>query len=226
MHRRSSYNLIAADCPWPENGGCGKGASDHYHVERYQDMPEVVRSQPLWRPDKSGCLVFLWTTVTSFMWTGWLIQCLKITPVTKLYWIKDRGFSSHFDCGCLDDLGFDEVPGIVPLCHSCGEFPRLTGGLGMGQYVRHDVEEVIVCRYGSVKTPNLAERDWLLAPSSTHSKKPQEMFDLFAEIGHASGLTNRAELFARDPRPGWHVCGDEVGTGLRGTTAAQGSLLG
>uniref|UniRef100_A0A6M3LM06 Putative methyltransferase n=1 Tax=viral metagenome TaxID=1070528 RepID=A0A6M3LM06_9ZZZZ len=184
----TTYNMISVDCPWPESGGHRKGAPDHYPTVPYQLMPVVVRAQILWKPDPMGALVFLWTTITSCERTYWLARVLGLLPVSKLYWLKDRG-----------------------------------GQLGLGQYTRHDMEEVIVCRLGTVPVPRLQESDVVVAPVRKHSEKPSEMYELFGRMGEASGLYRRAELFARDVRPGWHVCGEGIDGKQHGVTT-QGQL--
>lgn len=193
------YDVIAMDPPWPERGGgrIKRGADRHYDVVEYRDIPTLVADSPLWSPN-DPCLVFCWTTVASCEYAYKLLRMLRVTPVTKLYWLKDRSFESVCPDGC-------RVPGITTGC-------KLEGKLGLGQYVRHDVEEVVVGRIGRVRSPKLAERSWVLAPTGAHSEKPQAMYDLFELLAVGAGLDGpRAELFARRPRDGWKVWGNEVG---------------
>lgn len=206
------YDVIAMDPPWLETGGCGKGADSQYDTVDYRAMPHVILSSPLWRLNPRGSLVFCWTTVTSCERAFWLLRILGVKPVSKLYWLKDRSFVST-----CPTCGYEAV-GIATLCrnHHCtsAERPVLKGRLGLGQYTRHDVEEVIIGRVGKVLVPRLKDRSWVIAkPSKRHSEKPDEMYDLFDKIARGADLEGpRAELFARDPRKGWSVWGNEVET--------------
>lgn len=207
-----TYQTIAMDPPWPETGGgrIKRGADRHYQVVSHKDMPLVVLEQPGWRPDKSGCLVFCWTTVSSSERAYWLLRCLGVEPVSKLYWLKDRSFVSACVRGCGR-----KAPGIARVCGGCGgEHVELRGRLGLGQYTRHDIEEVVVGKIGTFGVPRLKRRSWVLAKPGRHSEKPTEMYDLFELMADGCGLDGpRSELFARDSRAGWEVSGNEATKG-------------
>lgn len=78
---------------------------------------------------------------------------------------------------------------------------------GTGWYFRGQTEHVIFATRGglgipaAVREPNVIE-----AKRSRHSAKPQEFFDLVERVSPGP----RLELFARQPRAGWDVWGDEV----------------
>jgi len=206
------YTLICMDPPWPERGAgrIKRGADRHYDVVPVRELPGVVKDQPLYRPDPRGCLVAIWTTVSHCSRAYWLANVLGLHYATKLYWLKDRNFWT--ECGdddCDEDF---HVSGIATMC-SCGSISvKLSGELGLGQYVRHDVEELLLFRVGALpRRPRLNDRSWILAVPGRHSEKPAAMYRLLERLQAAAGLDGpRAELFARAARPGWDVCGNEV----------------
>lgn len=79
--------------------------------------------------------------------------------------------------------------------------------VGIGNWFRSATEHVLFCVRGNLP---LATEDaiptWFQADRRDHSEKPEEFFAL---VERASP-TPRLELFARKPRDGWEVWGDEL----------------
>lgn len=86
-------------------------------------------------------------------------------------------------------------------------------GLGVGRF-RCNTEHVIVARKGSRhgnpfggggRHAQATDSTWFQWPRGRHSEKPAEFFTLVERLSPAP----RLELFARAPRPGWTVWGDQ-----------------
>jgi N6-adenosine-specific RNA methylase IME4 len=80
--------------------------------------------------------------------------------------------------------------------------------IGLGTWWRYQTEHLIHARRGKLRTrPGLS--NLFEARRSRHSAKPQEAYALIAEASPGPYL----EMFAREPRDGWTVWGDEVEPG-------------
>jgi N6-adenosine-specific RNA methylase IME4 len=82
---------------------------------------------------------------------------------------------------------------------------------GLGQYVRGSHELLLLGTRGGramVPIPALRPPSVFRAARTRHSAKPAVAYEIISQISPGP----RAELFARSPRPGWWVWGDEVPT--------------
>lgn len=61
---QEGYDLIVIDPPWPEIGGGGRGAQNHYRVMSYADIPRAVLSAPCFVP-MPKCWFGIWATKSS-----------------------------------------------------------------------------------------------------------------------------------------------------------------
>ena len=77
---------------------------------------------------------------------------------------------------------------------------------GMGYWVRGATEHMIFGVRGSVKPTSRREVSYFTAPVGAHSAKPDAAYSLIERLVPGP----RVELFARQPRAGWTVWGDEV----------------
>lgn len=177
------YQTIAADPPWSETGGCGRGTGGHYETIRGRaDILRVMLTAPCWRPAEPSHL-WLWATTTSLLDALWLMDALGFTYKTFAVWAK------------LSQQG------------------ELVAG--MGQYVRHTFEPILFGvrgrgardlaprGHGYVDLVESVER----AKRGRHSEKPAEMYSLIESVSLGAP---RLEMFAREPRAGWDVWGNEV----------------
>lgn len=74
---------------------------------------------------------------------------------------------------------------------------------GVGYWARGCSESLLIARRGKPTIPD-HEFVGLLSPNARHSKKPADVYE------YAEALTGpRVELFARRPRPGWVVWGND-----------------
>lgn len=79
-------------------------------------------------------------------------------------------------------------------------------GIGLGGTYILTTEHVLFARRGSLAAQERIDTTWFDWPRRDHSVKPDEFFTMVEEVSPGPHL----ELFARQPRPGWTVWGDEV----------------
>ena len=82
-----------------------------------------------------------------------------------------------------------------------------TGRLGMGRPLRNTTEHVLLGVRGKPEIRFHSQGTWMVAPVAEHSHKPEELHVIAERVGPDGP---RLELFARRPRLGWHVWGNEV----------------
>jgi len=96
-------------------------------------------------------------------------------------------------------------------------------GRGVGFYFRNVTELILFGTRGNFRTlpPGRRQTNVIVSQKRRHSHKPDEQYPIIESCSPGPLL----ELFARQPRPGWHTWGDEVGTDaetvLVGPTAQQ-----
>ena len=107
----------------------------------------------------------------------------------------------------LQSWGFDYVTGFP--------WVKMTNGrginYGVGYWVRGCSEYVFVGRKGNVSPPRMKGYLGILSPNLQHSRKPSSVHEI-AEALPGPYL----ELFARRPRKGWDVFGNDVQPELAG----------
>lgn len=80
-------------------------------------------------------------------------------------------------------------------------------GLGLGfHYYRHSTEFCVFAVRGNLATTSRNVGTWFKAKGEGHSVKPQS----FYEMVEGESPARRLEMFARAPRTGWAVWGNEV----------------
>ena len=81
-------------------------------------------------------------------------------------------------------------------------------GPGMGYYLRNNTESAIFATRGKPMVPaTKIMSSWQVWPRRKHSEKPDEFF---AEVERIAPPGPRLEMFARRPRPGWDLWGDQA----------------
>ncbi|MCA1700160.1 MAG: hypothetical protein LC790_15145, partial [Actinobacteria bacterium] len=83
------------------------------------------------------------------------------------------------------------------------------GSIGLGNWVRYQHELLLIGRRGRYPAPEREQRPASLvrAPRGRHSQKPACFYELIERL-YPSAC--KLELFARHPRPGWAVYGNEL----------------
>ena len=80
--------------------------------------------------------------------------------------------------------------------------------MGTGYYTRANPETCLLGMMGSLPRRDAGVRQLIVEPVREHSRKPDRIAD---DIVRLFGDLPRAELFARAPRAGWDVWGNETG---------------
>jgi N6-adenosine-specific RNA methylase IME4 len=215
------YKTVSIDPPWPEFGGgkiCRGAQAKYKLIKKKGDILKVVlrasrpvltgpvelgsnvvaysselSTEPVFAPDPEGCLLFCWATRNYLGWAFWLIEALGFRYVTDWVWVKGRIEETH----------------PVSTFGLAGErecFVLQRGGLGQWSQSLH--EHLLLARIGKVATPAKSKRprSVIIAPREGHSVKPKVFYTMMEALGQAP----RLEMFAREPRAGWTVWGDEV----------------
>ena len=178
------YRCIMIDPPWPEHGGgkIKRGADRHYRLLKLAEIPVVIRSSTSWRPDPTGCHLWLWATATNL----------------------PNSFA------LMEELGFRYVSARVWDKRPPNGQGGLKGRPGLGQYFRHEAEYLLLGVQGKLPVPPPAKRQpsTIRELPREHSRKPEQAY-CGAEL---ISPPPRLEMFARYPRSGWDCWGDEVAT--------------
>ncbi|MFB8777145.1 MT-A70 family methyltransferase [Streptomyces broussonetiae] len=77
---------------------------------------------------------------------------------------------------------------------------------GLGNYLRNQTEHLLFGIRGRAPIQFRSQGTWFYAPVQEHSHKPEEQYAIVERCSPGPYL----ELFARRPRPGWDVWGNEV----------------
>lgn len=84
--------------------------------------------------------------------------------------------------------------------------------IGMGYHARNQHEILLVGRRGDIPPPPIDARvsSVIVAPRTTHSKKPEEFYELIESMYPE---LPKIELFAREARPSWDAWGNQARAG-------------
>lgn len=194
-----TYDVIAADPPWPERGGgkIKRGADKHYEVLTRSQILEVMLRAPCWRPSSSSHL-YMWTTMASLLDAAWVMDGLGFRYVTHAVWVKADPPPAD------DDFG-GPAEELSPTDMSMGQYFRgehevvLFGTRGRGYDVRTEDNSIRSVIYARVPRGSNGKR--------VHSRKPEKFFELVERRSTGTKL----EMFGRgEPRPGWSIWGNEA----------------
>lgn len=103
--------------------------------------------------------------------------------------------------GLMESLGFRYVTNLAWVKMRNGALQQ-----GLGQYLRGSHELCLFGVRGKARLPDVAQLSVLLEERTKHSRKPQGAFSRIQKISPGPYL----EMFAREPRHGWDVWGNEV----------------
>lgn len=84
------------------------------------------------------------------------------------------------------------------------------GAIGLGQYLRGAHELCLFAVRGRLPAMARDQPSAFLARRGAHSEKPSKAFEIIEAVSPGP----RLELFARRPRPGWDVWGNDPALGL------------
>lgn len=92
----AAYRTLVVDPPWPERGGGGRGAQEHYAVMGVADIAPLVTGSASWTPADDAHL-YLWATNTHLPAAIAMVGELGFRYITCLTWAKDRiGLGQYF----------------------------------------------------------------------------------------------------------------------------------
>jgi len=183
------FSVVVADPPWQYNpsttaasrrGGKGGRAEWHYPTMTNQEIANLPVSSIV----ADDAHLFLWVT-------------------------NPRMFGGRYDNLSPKDIAEAwafEYRTLLTWVKTTKAGAPMRGGLGF--YFRGCTEHVLYCTRGKARiTEGLREANVIMAPRGRRSEKPQVFFDMVDRVVPGGA---RLEIFARHPRPGWSVWGDEI----------------
>ena len=185
-----SFEIVLADPPWAFKGYRpdligSRDVERHYPTMRLAD----IKALPVADLAARDSHLFLWTT-------GPFLE--KAFEVIRAWGYRYSG------------IGFTWIklkrsldPHQLRLLASAdGDFH-----VGMGYTTRKNTEVCLLARRGNARRVDKGVREVILAPVREHSRKPEEARD---RIERYAGDVRRADLFSREPRPGWESWGNDI----------------
>lgn len=174
------FRTILADFPWPEYGGGGRGAQNHYNLLKPADMPKVVRDSGLFLP-YANAHFYCWTTNNYLPDALTVIDRLGFRYVTNVVWVKPRSGIGQYFRGQHELLLF------------------AVRGEGMNEEVMSERMDL----------PTVIHADHVRDAEGAiiHSAKPAAFYDLIENRSHGPYLELFARGTGR---PGWTVWGEEA----------------
>jgi N6-adenosine-specific RNA methylase IME4 len=171
---------IVADPPWDTEAGGGK-------IKRGAD-----RHYPLLSPDEI-------VEVIQRHCPHWSRVC---DSAHLWMWVTNTTVCNGDAHQVAKGLGF-EPKTLVTWVKAREDF---TPQKGLGFYTFGATEHLMLCVRGETMKPETRPATWFAAPRGEHSRKPEKSY----QIIEAATPGARLELFARRPREGWTVWGNEV----------------
>ena len=205
------YKTILLDPPWEMCAGGTKGlsAQHHYPVQKQSEIIETVLGWLEEHPVAPEAHLYLWS-MNAFpkvksrgvLDALELCEVMGFTPIQFIPWIKHRGNPTLYSIRCTELCLFGER-----------HRPGMLWDVAYGRET-----EQSVCRAGLTKT-----KDYIIADSARHSKKPDCFYDYIEERSAGPYL----ELYARNRREGWTSLGNQVdeSVSLRRKTEKQLQLF-
>lgn len=178
------YGAILADPPWRfETWGKQDNASTY--VERhYSTMTrDEILNLPVSELAAPDCVLFIWVTWPTLLQAIETIKCWQFHYKTCGFaWIKANAQQIEMfrNDSDVDMLG--------------------------GYWTRSNSEVCLLATRGKPKRLNADVRQGIIAPRREHSRKPDEIHGRIERLVAGPYL----ELFARSPRQGWDVWGNET----------------
>lgn len=135
------------------------------------------------------------------------LERIKAMPVAELaaenswcfLWVTNGTLRAGYDV--LEAWGFTpRVP-----------FTWIKPKFGLGNYLRHASEHLLIGTRGRVKPNFRGQPTWMFAPVQDHSHKPEEFYAPIERLCDGP----RLELFARRHQPGWDAWGNEIDSQIR-----------
>ena len=199
---KGPFATIVADPPWDysrklSGGGTSgfgpvhhsrggtRGAANHYSTLTLDQL----RLLPLDEVCKEQAHLYLWTTSAFVVEAHDLAARWGFEVKAVIPWIKMKKEARATILGA-------------------GGNPYAGVRMGMGLYIRHCAEFLLFAVRGKAPTKRNDQIGVVFARQGRHSEKPEEAYALIKKLSPGP----RLELFARGPREGFEVWGDEART--------------
>ncbi len=182
-----SYRTIVADPPWPMewSGGRTTAGRTSGSTRVYEKRAMPYRTMAI---DEIAALP---------------VRDLAAADAYLFLWAIDRFVVDGSAAAVCRAWGFEPTNGLLV-------WRKRSAGLG--RFIRPAHELIVVARRGAARLTEISTtsvhswRQPYRNGAKVHSAKPEQMQDLVERLSPGPYL----ELFARRPRFGWHVWGDEV----------------
>jgi N6-adenosine-specific RNA methylase IME4 len=182
---RGHFGCIYADPPWAFRTYGGEDAVPTMGADPYSTMTLAeMKLLPVAEIAADDCLLVMWIVSSHLLEAIELAEAWGFTYRSiGPVWAKDRspGQAEMFDDG--------------PICD-----------IGMGYWFRQQCEIALVFGRGSPTRKSRSVRQYIGEPRRQHSRKPDCVHDRIERLVAGPYL----ELFARAPRPGWTVWGNQT----------------
>lgn len=193
------FSTIVADPPWdysrklsaggtsgfspvhPSRGG-NRGAANHYSTLTIDELKDL----PVEEVVADQAHLYLWTTSAFVVEAHELAEAWGFSPKVVVPWIKTKKQSKSAVLDADGDL-------------------YAAVRMGMGLYIRHCAEFILFAVRGKAPTDRNDALGVVFAPQGKHSEKPDQAYEWLERLSPGP----RLELFARRPREGYDVWGDE-----------------
>ncbi|MCH4167750.1 MAG: MT-A70 family methyltransferase [Streptococcaceae bacterium] len=132
---------------------------------------------------------------------------IKAMPITDL--VEENAHCWLWVTNATLEAGYDVLRawGFEPRSIYTWVKPRL----GLGVYLRNCTEHLLLGTRGKAPIQFKGQMNWGFMPLQDHSHKPEEVYDIIERCSEGNYL----ELFARRPRHGWHIWGNEVASDVK-----------
>ncbi len=177
------------DYPWKFSAGV-KGRPQHYH--RMTD-DEIAASNPLRILHPDGAWLLIWCTGPKAQTMFRLVEYWQAVHGRRIkYSTRVQGWMKLI----ASHPGLDVAPIFSRDIHH-----------GMGLVAMKNLEDLWAFKVGPARLQKRGEQELLIAPRREYSRKPDESYVRLRRMFRGPCV----EVFARQPREGWSVWGDESG---------------
>lgn len=112
--QRTRYQMIKMDPPWPETGGGGRGAQNHYPViKKKETILEVIMDSGVFLPH-DNCHLMIWYTNNYLLWAVWLMERMGFVYKTQVTWPKDSRGTGYYFAGQTEHCMFGVRGTLAP----------------------------------------------------------------------------------------------------------------
>jgi len=188
-HNLPRYSVVVEDPAWPESGGGGRGAQEHYPL---MTVKQII-ALPVVRCLADDAHYWLWVTDTHLPDAFDVLRARGVRYARSWSWVKCRTAED------VDDITDADLQ------------------IGLGQYARSCHEHLILGTRGATSMPNPSRRPKSVIPArrGQHSAKPEAAWAVIEAVS-AGRSGPRLELNARTERSGWTPVGHAFGNTIEG----------